>query len=268
MPENRKYRACSRRFFNLRAPENLRFGKLRLVYARFSLLSTEPVPFRRFVCQKKNAFARTSPFTQEIRIYLSLSTIRSIAVRLGSLHHEIAPADSMLMKQVREIGPPGAAGNTLDQNRQKLCRGGRLGLLGELESERKKEIPAESAARQMPMLKVAERWFERRALADGVGDEMAQTFLRAEILRGIRAGRMVGDYHMALNDLAMVYFESPGLFELLRLHRVGVHEAAAVIVRLTHTQLAAIQAARRAALDTVECVKRFSGLGAPALSAR
>ncbi len=38
--------------------------------------------------------------------------------------------------------PPGAAGNTVDQNRLKPCQGGRLGLQSELESERKKEIPA------------------------------------------------------------------------------------------------------------------------------
>src|SRR5208337_1475101 len=81
-----------------------------------------------------------------------------------------------------------------------------------------------------------------------VGDSIAQAFLRADILRGIRTGRLAGDYHMALCDLAMIYFESPGLFELLRLHRVGVREAAAAIVRIGKDRLGAIQAARRAAL--------------------
>jgi hypothetical protein len=41
--------------------------------------------------------------------------------------------------------PPGTAGNTVDQNRLKPCQGGRLGLRGELEPERKKEIPASGA---------------------------------------------------------------------------------------------------------------------------
>jgi len=78
-----------------------------------------------------------------------------------------------------------------------------------------------------------------------IGDEIAQAFLRNDVLRGIRAGRLAGDYHMALCNLALVYFESAGLFELLRLHRVSVREAATVIVRVGKTTLGAIQAARR-----------------------
>jgi hypothetical protein len=56
--------------FDLRAPENLIFGHQQLIYARFSLSRIEPVPLRTIVWQK-NAFARTSPFTEEIRLSLS-----------------------------------------------------------------------------------------------------------------------------------------------------------------------------------------------------
>src|SRR5713226_8872507 len=43
--KNRKYCACSRSLFDLRAPEKLTFGRQLLIYARFSLSRTEPVPF-------------------------------------------------------------------------------------------------------------------------------------------------------------------------------------------------------------------------------
>jgi hypothetical protein len=44
--EKSKYCACSRVFFDLRAPEKLSFGRQQLIYARFSLLRFEPVPLR------------------------------------------------------------------------------------------------------------------------------------------------------------------------------------------------------------------------------
>jgi hypothetical protein len=45
LSENRKYRARSRIFFDLRAPEKLRSGRQPLIYARFSPSRIEPVPF-------------------------------------------------------------------------------------------------------------------------------------------------------------------------------------------------------------------------------
>src|ERR1039457_2555351 len=42
---NRKYCAYSRTLFDLRAPENLSFGRPQVINARFSLSRTEPVPF-------------------------------------------------------------------------------------------------------------------------------------------------------------------------------------------------------------------------------
>src|SRR5208282_5767018 len=68
--ETRKYCACSRIFFDLRAPEKRRFGRQQLTYARFSLSRTEPVPFSPSPA-KRDAFARTSPFSEEIRLSLS-----------------------------------------------------------------------------------------------------------------------------------------------------------------------------------------------------
>jgi hypothetical protein len=37
--------ACSRIFFNMRAPEKLSFSRPQVIYARFSLSRIEPVPF-------------------------------------------------------------------------------------------------------------------------------------------------------------------------------------------------------------------------------
>ncbi|MFZ0678624.1 hypothetical protein [Candidatus Binatus sp.] len=79
-----------------------------------------------------------------------------------------------------------------------------------------------------------------------LGDEMAQASLRADIRRGVRAGRVSGDHGMALRELARAYFDSPGLFELLRLHRVAVREAAAVIWRTINATLAEVQAQAQA----------------------
>ena len=53
--ETRKHCACSRNFFDLRAPERLGFDHQRPIYARFSLSRIEPVPFRPIVCQKTHS---------------------------------------------------------------------------------------------------------------------------------------------------------------------------------------------------------------------
>ncbi len=73
---NRKYRARSRSLFDLRAPENLRFGRLQLILARFSLSRTEPVPFPHRL--RKERFARTSPFGEH-----GLNSGRSDPTRSG-----------------------------------------------------------------------------------------------------------------------------------------------------------------------------------------
>ena len=50
--KNWKYLACSRVMFDERAPENLSFGRWKLINTRFSLLRTAPVPFGTIVPKK------------------------------------------------------------------------------------------------------------------------------------------------------------------------------------------------------------------------
>src|SRR5208282_7853 len=46
LEKNRKYCACSRSLFDLRASENLSFGQQQLIIARFSLSRIEAAPLR------------------------------------------------------------------------------------------------------------------------------------------------------------------------------------------------------------------------------
>jgi len=54
-------------------------------------------------------------------------------------------ADAPCVPARCESGPPGAAGNVVDQNRLKPCRGRPFGLYGELESERQNGNPSSYA---------------------------------------------------------------------------------------------------------------------------
>jgi hypothetical protein len=114
--------ACSRVFSDLRAPEKLRFGRQHLIYARFSLSSIEPVPFRSYLKtlggpdrelifdrallaldmdEKANLLARYLPIGDAEQSILTFGQTSENRLRQGS-------ADLQTLQGTGPPGPPGA----------------------------------------------------------------------------------------------------------------------------------------------------------------